>query len=80
MTIIKNPEFIRAVREHFPTAYEVEVHGKTVYVRCDEQPDWSGWGRRISASTVRLGTSPATAVLAEKAIALAQAEGLKVAA
>lgn len=69
--IINNPELLRAVRAHFPTAESVEVHGKTVYVRCGEQPDWSGWGRRVSASTVTLGTSPATAILAARAVALA---------
>jgi hypothetical protein len=66
--IIKNPELLGAVRAHFPTAESVEVHGKSVYVRCGEQPDWSGWGRRVRPSTV---TSPATAVLAAKAVALA---------
>ena len=67
-------EILPAVRKHYPTARAVRVDGARVWVDCDPEPDWSGWGRAMPGGVCELGTSPDTARLAAIARVWAEVE------
>jgi len=56
-------KYLARVQRFFPGAVALEVIGPTVWVLCQE---WSLGDRVLPAGTVKLGSSPETAALADE--------------